>query len=152
MRLHFRAWVCRANAPGAYSGGSPTQIRKSFLKTVGEGLKVNRPKAERSHPGVCPRRLLVFRLLCRMREGELPHRDKRSWPGTRSRCAASVVFCKGFALRGEFLSQRWERNQWPRPPSLAPSGQFTLRTAYPQTPILRGLSLGTGRIVPARKI
>ena len=56
MRLHFRAWVCRANAPGAYSGGSPTQIRKSFLKTVGEGLKVNRPKAERSHPGVCPSR------------------------------------------------------------------------------------------------
>ena len=30
---------------------------------------------------------------------------------------------------GEFLSQRWERNQWPRPPSLAPSGQFTLRIA-----------------------
>ena len=23
---------------------------------VGRGLKVNRPKAERSHPGVCPRR------------------------------------------------------------------------------------------------
>ena len=50
---------------------------------------------------------------------------------------------------GEFLSQRWERNQWPRPPSLAPSGQFTLRiaggrgrralrahrTAYPRSPI-----------------
>ena len=26
------------------------------LKPVGEGLKVNRPKAERSHPGVCPSR------------------------------------------------------------------------------------------------
>ena len=35
---------------------SPTQTRKFFLKPVGEGLKVNRPKAERSHPGVCPRR------------------------------------------------------------------------------------------------
>ena len=35
---------------------SPTQFRKVFLRTVGEGLKVNRPKAERSHPGVCPRR------------------------------------------------------------------------------------------------
>ena len=33
---------------------SPTQFRKAFLRTVGEGLKVNRPKAERSHPGVCP--------------------------------------------------------------------------------------------------
>ena len=33
---------------------SPTQFRKVFLRTVGEGLKVNRPKAERSHPGVCP--------------------------------------------------------------------------------------------------
>ena len=36
---------------------------------------------------------------------------------------------EGFALRGEFLSQRWESTQWPRPPSLAPSGQFTLRIA-----------------------
>ena len=35
---------------------SPTQTRKFFLKPVGEGLKVNRTKAERSHPGVCPRR------------------------------------------------------------------------------------------------
>ena len=34
--------------------GSPTQTRKVSLKSVGEGLKVNRPKAERSHPGVCP--------------------------------------------------------------------------------------------------
>ena len=33
---------------------SPTQFRKVFLRTVGEGLKVNRPKTERSHPGVCP--------------------------------------------------------------------------------------------------
>ena len=28
-----------------------------------------------------------------------------------------------------FLSERSERNQWPRPPSLAPLGQFTLRCA-----------------------
>ena len=60
-----------------------------------------------------------------------------------------LLYAGGFALRGEFLSQRWERNQWPRPPSLAPSGQFTLRiaggrgrralrahrTAYPRSPI-----------------
>ena len=51
---------------------------------------------------------------------------------------------------GEFLSQRWERNQWPRPPSLAPSGQFTLRiaggrlrmdTPCPYSPTLPLLSL-----------
>ena len=56
---------------------------------------------------------------------------------------------EGFALRGEVLSQRWESTQWPRPPSLAPSGQFTLRiaggrrrgelrspmTAYPRSPV-----------------
>ena len=40
-----------------------------------------------------------------------------------------------FALRGEFLSQRWERNQWPRPPSLASSGQFTLRIAGGRVPV-----------------
>ena len=40
-----------------------------------------------------------------------------------------------FALRGEFLSQGWERNQWPRPPSLAPSGQFTLRIAGGRVPV-----------------
>ena len=50
------------------------------------------------------------------------------------------LFCRRMSLNlssqeisppagGEFLSQRWERNQWPRPPSLAPSGQFTLRIA-----------------------
>ena len=35
---------------------SPTQFRKVFLRTAGEGLKVNRPKAERSLPGMCPSR------------------------------------------------------------------------------------------------
>ena len=34
----------------------PHPIPEDFLRTVGEGLKVNRPKAERSHPGVCPSR------------------------------------------------------------------------------------------------
>ncbi len=33
------------------------------------------------------------------------------------------------ALWGGFLSERSERNRWPRPPSLAPLGQFTLRIA-----------------------
>ena len=35
---------------------SPTQFRKVFLRTAGEGLKVNRPKAERSLPGMFPSR------------------------------------------------------------------------------------------------
>ena len=75
--LNFRRatgpWVCKncrrcgfASAPGFAeptepvripAGGpkaSPTQTRKVLLRLVGEGLKVNRPKAERSHPGVCP--------------------------------------------------------------------------------------------------
>ena len=42
--------------PAGGPRASPTQSRKSFLRTVGEGLKVNRPKAERSHPGVCSSR------------------------------------------------------------------------------------------------
>ena len=58
---------------------------------------------------------------------------------------------EGFALRGEFLSQRWESTQWPRPPSLAPSGQFTLRiaggrlrmdTLCPYSPSLSPLAFG----------
>ena len=41
----------------------------------------------------------------------------------------SAAVSQDFALWGEFLSQRWERTQWPRPPALTPSGQFTLRIA-----------------------
>ena len=72
------------------------------------------------------------------------------------------LFCRRMSLNlssqeisppagGEFLSQRWERNQWPRPPSLAPSGQFTLRiaggrlrmdTPCPYSPSLSPLAFG----------
>ena len=38
----------------------PDPIPEDFLRTVGEALKVNRPKAERSHPGVCPSRGAVW--------------------------------------------------------------------------------------------
>ena len=72
----------------------------------------------------------------------------------------------GFALRGEVLSQRWESTQWPRPPSLAPSGQFTLRIAggrlrmsasrsyspYPRPPITGDAYLLDFAELPARKI
>ena len=65
---------------------------------------------------------------------------------TNSPCRAC-----GRSAGGEFLSQRWERNQWPRPPSLAPSGQFTLRiaggrlrmdTPCPYSPSLSPLAFG----------
>ena len=35
-------------------GGPRASPTHSFLNFVGEGLKANRPKAERSHPEVCP--------------------------------------------------------------------------------------------------
>ena len=37
-------------------GGPRASPTHSFLNFVGEGLKANRPKAERSHPEVCPSR------------------------------------------------------------------------------------------------
>ena len=52
MRVTF---LPESSTAGA-SRGPPAQTRKVSLKPVGEGLKVNRPKAERSHPGVCPSR------------------------------------------------------------------------------------------------
>ena len=42
--------------PAGGPRASPTHRGWTFWRTVGEGLKVNRPKAERSHPGVCPSR------------------------------------------------------------------------------------------------
>ena len=42
--------------PGGRPKGLPYSPPEGFLRTVGEGLEVNRPKAERSHPGVCPSR------------------------------------------------------------------------------------------------
>ena len=41
---------------GGRPKGLPYPIPEGFLRTVGEGLEVNRTKAERSHPGVCPSR------------------------------------------------------------------------------------------------
>ena len=38
------------------AGGPRASPTHSFLNFVGEGLKANRPKAERSHPEVCPSR------------------------------------------------------------------------------------------------
>ena len=43
-------------SPAGGPRASPTHVWKSFLNFVGEGLKANRPKAERSHPEVCPSR------------------------------------------------------------------------------------------------
>ena len=55
---------------------SPTQFRKVFLRTAGEGLKVNRPKAERSHPGVCPSRGPVWDRPLREKCSRLPVRRR----------------------------------------------------------------------------
>ncbi len=52
LSQRYWCWIRRRGGsmwPPAYP------IPKEF-RTVGEGLKVNRPKAERSHPGVCPSR------------------------------------------------------------------------------------------------
>ena len=50
----------------------PHPIPEDFLRTVGEGLKVNRPKAERSHSGVCPSRRSKIR-----RAGQCPAPTER---------------------------------------------------------------------------
>ena len=43
--------------PGGRPKGLPYERYGTVsVENVGEGLKVNRPKAARSHPGVCPRR------------------------------------------------------------------------------------------------
>ena len=73
------------------------------------------------------------------------------WGRCTQRGFRSYLRAKSRPSGGGFLSQRWERNQWPRPPSLGTAGQFTLRiaggrgrralrvhrTAYPRT-LLRG--------------
>ena len=58
LALLSRGSLVRIPAGGPRA--SPTQFRKNFLRVVGEGLKVNRPKAERSHPGVCLSRRPVW--------------------------------------------------------------------------------------------
>ena len=58
LALLSRGSLVRIPAGGPRA--SPTQFWKNFLRVVGEGLKVNRPKAERSHPGVCLSRRPVW--------------------------------------------------------------------------------------------
>ena len=52
----FAEQVMAGTNPGGRPKDLPYPNPEEFLKTVGEGLKVNRSKAERSHPGVCPPR------------------------------------------------------------------------------------------------
>ena len=63
LRFKICAWLCRTNDTGVNPGGRPKGLpyakpkpSRFIVFIVGEGLKVNRPKAERSHPGVCPSR------------------------------------------------------------------------------------------------
>ena len=54
-RMRVTSWL----APGGRPKGLPYPVRECLCRTVGEGLKVNRLKAERSHPGVCPSRRIL---------------------------------------------------------------------------------------------
>ena len=74
-RMRVTSWLAPGGSPPK---GLPTQTRRVLLRFVGRGLEVNRPKAERSHPEVCPRRL--ERALCARpfqpklhRRGGCPH-------------------------------------------------------------------------------
>ena len=53
----------------------PHPIPEDFLRTVGEGLKVNRPKVERNHPEVCPSRRSKIR-----RPGQCPVPTQKTYP------------------------------------------------------------------------
>ena len=87
---------------------SPTQIRECSSYFVGEGLKVNRPKAERSHPGVCPSRRSPEWSVARRRGGPI-------WPPADR----SGISCGGnrtalYPRRGEAEGESTEGRE--RPP------------------------------------
>ena len=100
-------------------------------------------------------------MLCRARRLGAP---SRSVPNFAAK--DRFLFYRDLVPGGEFLSQRWERNQWPRPLSLGPTGQFTLRIAggrlrmsadalifaLPPVPHYEGRSPERSRSFPARKI
>ena len=91
----------------------------------------------------------------------MPRRGKRSWPGPRPRRAVSKgsQFRRqrwGFLLTcpvpgGEFLSQRWERNQRIAGGRLRMSAD-ALIFALPPVPHYEGRSPERGKTLPARKI
>ena len=85
---------CRAATEGIGKGAP--------VRTLGRMRGQSEEQAsleELCRAGARPRRPVPLLSSRRTREGELPRRGKRSWPGPR----LGAPFRKGFALRGEFL-------------------------------------------------
>ena len=59
-----------------------------------------------------------------------------------------ILYWKNSALRGGFLFVCPKRNQWPRPPSLAPSGQFTLKCPGGCVPMNTSPKAGVHSLLP----
>ena len=91
-----------------------------------------------------PRR---FCLLRRAREGELPRRGKRGWPGPRPRRAAGSFTGFRPAGRGTFPDGKVPKGS----PGDAAEANCVRQCRLTPGPPLRGLPLGPGRIFPARK-
>ena len=146
--------VGRDDSARRLKGRNPSVDRKKFRNTAG-GASPS-PTGRR---GNIPRREI----------GGRPHRAapttsqaKNSKAGgragllTRPPISGQVSFhAEDFAPRGEFLSQRWERNQRIAGGRLtSPSGTSSLRLQFvlPRAPRLRGIPLYPHVIFPARKI
>ena len=86
-----------------------------------------------------PRRPVPLLSSRRAREGELPRRGKRSWPGPR----LGVPFLKGFALRGEFLFHVEKEPKDAR--GSAQDGHSVSIFAHPLEPPLRGTRTCRGK-------
>ena len=146
--------VGRDDSARRLKGRNPSVDRKKFRKTAG-GASPS-PTGRR---GNIPRREI----------GGRPHRAapttsqaKNSKAGgradllTRPPVLGWVSFhAEDFAPQGEFLSQRWERNQRIAGGRLtSPSGTSSLRLQFvlPRAPRLRGIPLYPHVIFPARKI
>ena len=91
LALLSRGSLVRIPAGGPRA--SPTQFRKNFLRVVGEGLKVNRPKAERSHPGVCLSRRPVWDRPLRSRRDDFSASRRGGCPHPPARVQTSG--CRG---------------------------------------------------------
>ena len=93
--------------PGGRPKGLPYPIPEEFLESRRGGrLPLSRGDVERSETkgiGNCPSRLPRSSFFCRAREGELPRRGKRSWPGPRPGAPS-------FPFRGVFRRLRAATN------------------------------------------
>ena len=122
-------------------------MRAPLLKNLPPGGKVT-PKGP--DEGIVQEQASLEKL-CRAREGELPRRGKRSWPGPRPRRAVlqgDFAACgrrPSFSMAKKKAKRHRGRGRWTTAPprSIGPLSP---------EPILRELPLEAGRTVPARKI